>query len=145
MGELPIEASLHLDVLSLFWNIWVNPQTKVYEVLKYLLKMSSESYLTWSAHMRILFLLYNLPDPLLLLDSPPWPKERWKQHTRVAVTSYHENLLRSKAANNYKLQYFNVQATDLSARPHPVLAWVLTTQDVVIVRPHIKILEGDYQ
>ena len=46
VGELPIEALLHLDVLSLFWNIWVNPQTKVYEVLKYLLKMSNESSLT---------------------------------------------------------------------------------------------------
>ena len=26
-----------------------------------------------------------------------------------------------------------------------MLAWVLTTQDVVIVRPHIKMLAGDYQ
>ena len=106
LGELPIEASLHLDVLTLFWNIWVNPKTMVHEVLKYLLKMSSESSLTWSAHVRILFLQYNLPDPLLLLDSTPWPKERWKLHTRVAVTSYHENLMRRKAASNCKLQFF---------------------------------------
>ena len=26
-----------------------------------------------------------------------------------------------------------------------MLAWVLTTQDVAIVRPHIKMLAGDYQ
>ena len=29
LGELPMEASLHLDVLALFWNIWRNPQTNV--------------------------------------------------------------------------------------------------------------------
>jgi hypothetical protein len=43
LGELPLEASLHLDVLSLFWNVWTNPQTKAYEVVKYLLKMSDNS------------------------------------------------------------------------------------------------------
>ena len=49
LGEVPIEATLHLDILSLFWNIWNNPQTKVYEVVKYLLKMSDDKSLTWSA------------------------------------------------------------------------------------------------
>ena len=53
-------------------------------------------------------------------------------------------MLRYSAAQNYKLQYFNVQAAGLSARPHPVLAWVLTTQDVSIVRPHVKMQTGEY-
>ena len=100
--------------------------------------------MTWSAHLRIIFLLYNLPDPLTILDTPPWPKDRWKNHTKVAVTSHHEAALRHKAAGNYKLNYLNVQTTGLSGRPHPVLSWVLTTHDVVIVRPHIKMLSGDY-
>ena len=30
LAELPIEASPQLDVLSLFWNIWMNPETKAY-------------------------------------------------------------------------------------------------------------------
>ena len=76
--------------------------------------------------------------------SPPWPKEKWKSHTTIAVTAYHEAAWRDKAANNYKLQYLNVKCTGLSGRPHPVLSWVQTTQDVEIVRPHIKILCGDY-
>ena len=78
------------------------------------------------------------------MSTPPWPKERWKSHTRVAVTSYHENLLRQRAAQNSKLQFLNVQTLGLSARPHPVVAWAQTTQDVIIIRPHIKILSGDY-
>ena len=56
---------------------------------------------------------------------------------------------KSQSQNKYDglastYEYLNVQCTGLSARPHPVLAWVLTTQDVVIVRPHIKMLAGDY-
>ena len=106
--------------------------------------MSDSNSLTWSAHARLLFQLYNLPDPLILLDSSPWPKERWKQHTKAAVISHHENALRKKALVNFKLQYLNVQVSGLSGRLHPVLAWVLTTQDAAIVRPHLKMLAGDY-
>ena len=122
LGELPVEATLHLDVLSLFWNIWVNPTTKAFEVLKYLLMMSKSNSLTWAAHVRILFLKYNLPDPLVLLNSQPWTKERWKEHSKAAVISHHEAALRNKAAGNYKLQYLNVQVTGLTGRPHPIIA-----------------------
>ena len=31
LGELPVEANLHMDVLNLFWNIWSNPQTTVFK------------------------------------------------------------------------------------------------------------------
>ena len=144
LGEPPLEASLHLDVFSLFWNIWVNPQTKVFEVLKYLLMISDDNSLTWSAHVRILFGIYNLPDPLLLLNTTPWPKQRWKSHTRIAVISYHEAIWRQKAKANVKLQYLNVQATGLNSRIHPMLSQLLTTQDVALVRPHVKMLAGDY-
>ena len=143
-GELPIEASLHLDILSTFWSIWVNPQTKVFEVTQYLLKMCDESSLTWSAHLKILFKMYNLPDPLILLSSTPWPKERWKQHTQISVTSHYETIWRRKAASNSKLKYLNVATLGLSGRPHPILTWIQTTQDTIIVRPHLKMLAGDY-
>ena len=76
LGEVPMEFSLHLDVLSLFWNIWSNPQTKAYEVTKYLLKMSDNSSVTWSAHLRLLCMIYNLPDPLKLMNTPAWSKQR---------------------------------------------------------------------
>ena len=145
LGEVPIEASIHLDVLGLFWNIWSNPQTKAFLVLKNLLKMCDERSITWAAHVRILFLWYKLPDPLLLLDDTPWPKIKWRQHTQIAVTSHHESILRHRAKNNFKLKFLNIQAIGLSGRPHPVMAWVRTTQDVQNIRPHLKMLSGDYQ
>ena len=143
LGEPPMEVSLHLDLLSLFWNIWVNPQTKVFEVLKYLLMMSGSNSLTWAAHVRTIFLVYSLPDPLQLLCSTPWSKERWKDHCSALVLSHHETALRKRAASNFKLQYLNINCTGLTGKPHPVLSWVQTTQDVVTVRPHVKMLSGD--
>ena len=144
LGELPMEAFLHLDALGLFWCIWANPQTKVHEIVKYLLMMADSSSLTLTAHIRILFQLYNLPDPLALMNTQPWSKEKWKVLTRTSVTSYYEQLWRKKAATNSKLNFLNVQVTGLSGRQHPVLSGLLTTQEVTRSRVHIKMLAGDY-
>ena len=144
LGELPMEGTLHLDMLSLFWCIWANPQTKVHDIVKYLLSMTDSASVTWTAHIRILFQLYNLPDPLTLISSFPWPKERWKSHIKAAVTVYHEKNLRAKASTNSKLGFLNVQTIGLTGRPHPALSGVLTTQDVMRSRVHIKMLAGDY-
>ena len=41
LGELPIEATLYMDIFTLIWNIWTNPQTKIHKIPTYLLMMSS--------------------------------------------------------------------------------------------------------
>ena len=144
LGELPIEAKVHLDTLSLFWGIWANPQTKIHDVIKYLLMMSKSNSLTWAAHVRLLCQIYELPDPLALIRGSPWSKERWKMVTRTAVTIHHERKWRDKAATNSKVGFLNVKASGLTGRPHPVLAGVLTTQEVMRARIHLKMLAGDY-
>ena len=106
--------------------------------------MSRSNSVTWAAHIWTVFLLYSLPDPLHLLDTTPWSKERWKNHTHITVISYHEAALRARATRNVKLQYLNVSCSGLTGKPHPMLSWVQTTQDVVIARPHVKMLAGDY-
>ena len=144
LGELPIEAKIHLDTLSLFWGIWANPQTKIHDVIKYLLMMSKPNSLTWAAHVRLLCQMYELPDPLALIKGSPWSKERWKMVTRTAVTVYHERIWRDKALTNSKCGFLNVKASGLTGRPHPVISGVLTTQEVMRSRIHLKMLAGDY-
>ena len=51
-GELPIEGKVHKDIFSLFYSIWSNPDTKIHEIVKYLLKNNVENSRTWSAHLR---------------------------------------------------------------------------------------------
>ena len=46
LGVLHIEATLHLDILSLLWTIWSNPKTTVHQIIKYVLKMLTDSSLT---------------------------------------------------------------------------------------------------
>ena len=144
LGELPMEATLHLGVLALFWNIWSNPHTTIHKIVKYVLIMSGDSSVTWSVHLRILGSMYGLPNPLSLMEGPLWPKQSWKDLCLSKVTIYHERKLRAKAATNFKLSFLNIQTIGLSGRSHPALHNLLTTQVVRIARPHLKMLSGDY-
>ena len=86
LGELPIEGRLHLDVLSLFYNIWNNPDTTIYKIVQYLLPMAADSSLTWTAHLRTICLMYNLPNPLDLMSSGvAWKKEDWSILAKTKV------------------------------------------------------------
>ena len=100
LGELPMEARLHLDILSLFYNIWANPSTKVFQITKYLLMMADNKSTTWANHLRIIFSIYNLPDPLLLLQLPAWPKSKWKLLAHTSITVYMERKWCSIAKSN---------------------------------------------
>ena len=67
-GELPLHAAIHKDVFSLFYNVWSNPQTKIHEIVKYLLENSPKNSHTWSRNIRNLAQIYNIEDPLILID-----------------------------------------------------------------------------
>ena len=106
--------------------------------------MTESSSLTWTAHLRLLFQIYNLPDPLRLLNSQLMTKESWKTIVNTAILTFHEKKWRVKAKNNSKLGFLNVQISSLTGRPHPILTGILTTRDVQRSRVHIKMLSGDY-
>ena len=52
LGELPIEGKLHCDVFSLFYGVWTDEQTKIYQIVKYLLSMASKNSRTWCSFLR---------------------------------------------------------------------------------------------
>ena len=145
LGELPIEAKLHMDTLGLFHNIWANPNTTVHEAIKYILKMKTTNSTTWSNHVEILCKIYGLPCPLYLLEHvPAYTKEHWKCLVSTKITVYFEKSLRATAANNSKMKYLNVELHGLTGRPHPSLLGIYTTQDAKKLRLHLKFLCGDF-
>ena len=145
LGEPPIEALLHIQVLTLFHNLWSNPSTTVFKLVMYILKMCKPTSTTWSNHVQILCKMYSLPSPLFLLEhEPAWTKKKWNILIKTRIISFHEKKLREKAVNNSKMKYLNVQLLGLSGRPHPALLDVVTTQDVKKLRAHIKFLAGDF-
>ena len=66
-GELPVEAKLHRDVFSVFYSVWINPDTKIHSIVKYLLSSSSDESRTWSVYVRQVSRQYGLEDPLSCL------------------------------------------------------------------------------
>ena len=140
-GELPIEGKIHRDVFSLFFSIWANPNTKINEIVKYLLKMSTENSRTWSIFIRQLSTRYGLSDPLLCLNSDPPQKSVYKEHILTRITAFHETELRQKALSNSCMTYLNVSVSGLRGRHHPALANQLTTFDVQKSRPHLILTE----
>ena len=102
LGELPMEAALHLDILTLFRGVWANPQTKIHEIVKYLLMITDSSSHTWAAHLRSIFQLYSLQDPLYTLNIPLWSKEKWKCHIKTEVIAQTEATWREKGSREFK-------------------------------------------
>ena len=46
LGKLPLEGVLHARTLGLVYNLWVNPQLSVHNIVAYILKMSKPSSTT---------------------------------------------------------------------------------------------------
>ena len=144
LGELPIEAQIHKDIFSLFFSVWRNPDSKIYQVVKYLLETSLENSRTWSVHLKHLSEQYNLDDPLVCLRMDPPEKSTYKEHVQTKICAFYENSLRVLAARNSQMTYLNVSLTGLRGRRHPALSDLITSMDVKNSRIHIKMLAGDY-
>ena len=138
-----MEARIHRDVFSLFHIIWSNPQTKIFEIVNYLLENSPENSHTWSRHIINLAVMYSIGDPLSSIKKPPPSKEEYNSYTLTRITVYHEQKLRLASATNSKMCYLNVNLKGLNGRHHPALLGVSTTQGVSKMRAHIKMLCSD--
>ena len=125
-GDLPVEGKLHRDVFSLFFGVWNNPDTKIYEILKYLLKTSLDNSRTWAVHLRHLCKRYGLEDPLVYLSKDPPTRSSWKELIATKITAYFENKLRSAASINSLIS----------------LANMFTTWEVRKSRSNLKFLSG---
>ena len=143
-GELPVEGKLHRDIFSAFYSIWSQPDTKIHEIVKYLLENSCDSSRTWSIHVRHLSNRYGLEDPLICLRKDAPAKAAYKEAVKTKITAYFETQLRIAASQNSLMTYLNVAATGLSGRHHPALSNLITTHDVKMSRPHLKFLSGNY-
>ena len=143
-GELPIEGKIHRDVFSLFFSTWSNPDTKIHEIVKYLLKESTENSRTWSIFIKQLSVMYGLTDPLQCLQSDPPQKSVFKEHVITKITAFHEKELRQNSMSNSNMKYLNVSVCGLRGKRHPALSNLLTAFNVKKSRPHLKMLCMDY-
>ena len=143
-GELPIEGKIHRDVFSLFFGVWSNPNTKIYDIVNNLLKMSTDNSRTWTIFLRQLSSKYGLDDPLTCLKKDPPEKSVFKEHILTKVTAFYEKELRQNSMSNSSMTYLNVSVSGLRGKHHPAISNLLTSLDVKKSRPHLKMLCQDY-
>jgi hypothetical protein len=139
-----MEGKIHRDMFSLFFSVWSNPDTKIYQIVKHLLSTSPDNSRTWSINLRHISKMYNLEDPLSCLQRDPPSKSTFKETVLTKISAFHENELRSKARDNDYMKYLNVSLSGLRGRHHPSLSNIITTEEVRKLRPHLKLLSGDY-
>ena len=143
LGELPMEGKIHRDIFSLFYSVWRNPTTKISQIVKYLLTMSSETSLTWSAHLRRISSKYDMRDPLECLNSDPPTKSQYSEYVLTKITAYYEKELRQEAKTNSCMEFLNVNMVGLRGKHHPVITKIVTPVEVQKMRPHLKMLCGN--
>ena len=95
-------------------------------------------------HVRNLAKKYGIQDPLILLNSEPMSKSNFKEMIKTKIIVYNERELRTRASTISQMNYLNVSVSGLNGKCHPALSNIMTAQEVKQMRPHIKMLAGDY-
>ena len=105
LGELPVEATLHIWTLGLLYNIADNQASTANSIVKYILMMCKDNSTTWSNHVHSLCLKYDLPSPLSLLQGQGQlqSKESWNTLVKTRMTIWHEEQLRKISKLNSKM------------------------------------------
>ena len=82
---------------------------------------------------------------MIILKNESQPsKSKYKEYILTKITAFHEQELRREASKNDMMKYLNVSLIGLRGKIHPALKNVTTTHAVRKMRPHIKMLSGDY-
>ena len=117
-GSLPGQAVLHLRQLSLFLMICHLKDDILHSLARSTLIKSKPSANSWFQGIRGLCIQYQLPHPLILLDSPP-PKTVFKKLCKEKVLEFWHARLTMEAAALPSLRYLRPHFLSLSS-PHPI-------------------------
>ena len=109
----------------------------------YYILSTSSSPTSWLIQVRNIFLLYQLPHPLKLLQDPP-NKEAFKKLVKSKVTDFWEKKLQNEASFLPSLTYFHPEYMSL-ASPHRI--WTTAGQkcyEVAKARIQLLFLSSRY-
>ena len=120
------------------------PDSAINKIAQWTLITAKFSASSWFFKIRELTLLYGLPSPISMLQSPP-SKTQFKNIIRSKITDYWEVKLRSEASALLSLRYFNPNYMSLN-RPHPL--WLTCTSNPYEIHKAViqaRMLSGRYQ
>ena len=104
-GSLPSTALLHLRQLGLLGMLARLGTESILQQVGRQVLLSDGKGKSWFLQVRAITQQYGLPDPLMILQSPP-SKESWKRQCKAMVISFWEERLRGEATLLPSLTYF---------------------------------------
>ena len=141
-GSLPGEALLHLRQLSLLGMVSRLRDSLIHRHA--LNVFNSEKTWSWFHQVRDLCLMYQLPHPLITLNTPD-TKEAYKKKVKQHVLNYWEKKLRMMSENLISLKFFKPSYMSL-AKPHPLLTTAgPSPYEVTKARVQVLFLSGRYR
>ena len=117
-GSLPGSALLHLQQLSIFGMITRLPNNILHQHALNIYSSSTKSTHSWFHQIRDLCLLYHLPHPCVLLQTP-LSKTAFKDIFKKHVIAHWERTLRAEASPLPSLNHFKPCFMSLRT-PHPL-------------------------
>ena len=143
-GSLPLTATLHLRMFGLLGMIArLGENNILHKYGRSVLLNYSIGGRSWFTQIRILSQQYILPDPLLILQSPPTSLQ-WKKMTRLKVLDFWQTKYRGQADLLSSLQYFRPCVMSLSS-PHPIWTSANSPFEVHKTVVTARMLSGRYR
>ena len=104
LGAMPIEAEIHIRMLSLFVNITrLKRGDALKELARRQLAMSSSNPGSWFTHLEEIAITYEIDLHQAL--KMPWPKNSWKSFSKNAVKCHWSNKMLTNASQKSTLKY----------------------------------------
>ena len=144
-GSLPATAILHLRMLGLLGMIArLGPDHILHHHGRHvLLNPGSSGASSWFSNIRSLSIQYCLPDPLLILQSPP-THYYWKKLTKLKVIESWQTKYRGEIEHLPSLEFFKPSFMSLSV-PHPIWTTAGSPFEVSKAVISARMLSGRYR
>ena len=121
----------------------LGPENPLHNHGRYILFSPPANSKSWFLSVRHLCQQYLLPDPLLILQSPP-TSAQWKTLCKSRVMDFHEQKLRSQASLLSSLKFFKPSFMSLSS-PHPIWLHANSPYEVSKAVIAARMLSGRYR
>lgn len=143
MGFRPVEAMLHIKILTFLRAISTAENSLEKEVLERQIVMKKLDEKTWTSQARRLLAVYNLPSIFELLESQP-TKTRWKAIVTRAVDCHWKEYIQQQA-NTYSSLLFQTQEWSFETA-HPLISSISNSpQDVYRSTTKIRLVTSSFR
>lgn len=143
-GLLPIEAEIHLKILTMFGNITrANKKSSEWRLAERQLQIKSMDSNSWFIDMKKICIKYDLENPLSLLYNE-LSKGKWKKMTITAVHKYWTTRINEEIMYYSSMKYIPKSSFKVG-KIHPLaLSNSANQRDINRIPIRIKIATGTY-